>query len=341
MPAAGGTICRVEVRASNADYTAEGMFGSTADVSRLLQNRRLVDAFGSTRRRRQLANTESAKVDVDHIGSSAAVAQMMSEAVRKAEHAGMTKDKVMARVVARRNIPTHNLEATTSEKAFPLSEVVPAGLRLADIAKLLTSSEKPEVAANMRQKGFIHSYALSRVGVLQPKEDAPAQYQKERKNRASALAYLSVLLNLYAGPRTMPVLPSKGGPSQLAKFMRVREDCVEPLLEMFYERSTEGSDADEVYSRSQGKGELLMSHICLAALLAERSKMDAAQFEELRAVLKMTPADLVSRFRELGAKATAVTQGKGPRTYNIALLQDGRKLQDSLPNIKIGRKAGK
>lgn len=68
--------------------------------------------------------------------------------------------------------------------------------------------------------------------------------------------------------------------------------------------------------------------------------MDAAQFDELRGVLKMTGPELLTRFRELGTKATPVMRGKGARSYHLALLQDGKTLQESLPGIRMGRKAG-
>jgi hypothetical protein len=74
--------------------------------------------------------------------------------------------------------------------------------------------------------------------------------------------------------------------------------------------------------------------------------MDAAQFEQLRLVLRMTSPELLSRFRELGAKATPVSVPKTDRTpasrkYHLSLLQDGRTLAESLPGIKLGRKGGK
>ena len=67
--------------------------------------------------------------------------------------------------------------------------------------------------------------------------------------------------------------------------------------------------------------------------------MDASQFEELCLALKMTPPDLLMRFRECGAKAKVASRAKNARSYHISLLQDGKTLGESLPAIKTGRKS--
>jgi hypothetical protein len=59
-----------------------------------------------------------------------------------------------------------------------------------------------------------------------------------------------------------------GGVSALAKAARIPQDSMEPLLRSFYEQTT-GESGEDVYVRSGVNGELLLSHICLAALLAE------------------------------------------------------------------------
>lgn len=103
IPVSGGVICRVEVRAHRANYdpkNGEKDVGGkeTAGALRTAQNKRLVDAFGSTRRQRQLANTESSMVDVERVGASEVVAGMMAKAQMEAREAGMTKDQVRAGV---------------------------------------------------------------------------------------------------------------------------------------------------------------------------------------------------------------------------------------------------
>mmetsp|Transcript_36614 Transcript_36614/g.95091 ORF Transcript_36614/g.95091 Transcript_36614/m.95091 type:complete len:445 (-) Transcript_36614:154-1488(-) len=341
---ADGSICRVEVRAPKADYTASGMFGSATDVSRTIQNKRLVDAFGSTRRRRQLETAEGARVSSEQVGASEAVLGMVTAMAKDAVVSGQSKEQVLARVTGTRNIPKHHLSATSGDAAYKMSEIVPEGMRL-EGGRLLSASEDSQVMDAMADKGFVHRYVVGRVpALLTPTEGASDKEKKARKHRAKALSFLSSLLNLHSASKFLKPKAAKGGIGALAKTARIPQDSMEPLMKAFYERST-GDNGEDVYLRSGPNSELLLSHICLAALLAEGCKMSKDQFEELRLVLQMTPADLLSRFRELGAKGTPVSLPRVPgrpltRTYHVSLLQDGSTLKDSLPGIKLGRRAG-
>eukprot|EP00951_Prasinocladus_malaysianus_P023760 scaffold203079_cov39-Prasinocladus_malaysianus.AAC.1 len=180
-------ICRMEVRAHKADYTADKMFGDMTDTARSIQNKRLVDAFGSTRRRRQLETSEGARVDAERVGGGDAVAEMLAKAAMAAQAAGLTKSQVVARVTGQRNIPPHDLKATTGEEAYSLAAISPDGIKL-EYGKLLAAAEDAEALEALRNKGFVNSYVVSRIAaVLAPKEGANAKEQAVRESYNVAL----------------------------------------------------------------------------------------------------------------------------------------------------------
>ena len=59
---------------------------------------RLVDSFGSTRRRRQLNAREEGIVRLEKIGSAAAVAEVIQQQAEKAQEDGLTRDQVSLEV---------------------------------------------------------------------------------------------------------------------------------------------------------------------------------------------------------------------------------------------------
>ena len=57
-------------------------------------------------------------------------------------------------------------------------------------------------------------------------------FAQDRKERAKALAYLSVLLHLQGTRMVLKPIASKGGVGALAKSARIPEDSMEPLMEV-------------------------------------------------------------------------------------------------------------
>jgi len=82
---------------------------------------RLVDAFGSTRRKRQLQTREGAKVQADAIGGTEAVKSLLQTAGDKAAAAGATKAEVLGKAMGHRVLPPHNPQATTPQEAYKYS----------------------------------------------------------------------------------------------------------------------------------------------------------------------------------------------------------------------------
>lgn len=74
-----------------------------------------MEAFGSTRRKRQLQQRAEGTVVVEGNAAAAELDVMMQEVQRRAQAAGDTREEIMGRLAANRVVPAHNPLATTPE----------------------------------------------------------------------------------------------------------------------------------------------------------------------------------------------------------------------------------
>jgi hypothetical protein len=81
-------------------------------------NDRLVEQFGSTRRKRQLTAKENAVVRADAVGGAEALKDMLRSAADKAAESNMTKDEIIKQTQALRAIPPHHPEAVKPHDAY-------------------------------------------------------------------------------------------------------------------------------------------------------------------------------------------------------------------------------
>ena len=79
---------------------------------------RLVEQFGSTRRKRQLTAKENAVVRADAVGGADALHDMLKTAADRAAESNMTKDDIIKQTQALRAIPHHHPEATKPHDAY-------------------------------------------------------------------------------------------------------------------------------------------------------------------------------------------------------------------------------
>ena len=86
---------------------------------------RLVEQFGSTRRKRQLTAKENAVVSADAVGGAAALQDMLKTAADKAADTNMTKDDIINQTQALRAIPPHHPDATQPHDAYRCCNFVP------------------------------------------------------------------------------------------------------------------------------------------------------------------------------------------------------------------------
>ena len=126
-----GAICRMEPRIHGIKYDASAQDAPKEDESNDLlalrreRNARLIEAFGSQRRKRQLANAQAGRVDGSQLGGGNAIINLIRSSKSAATTTG-TKEDVIKQSLANRNIPPHNPDATTAEDAYPFDSIVPA-----------------------------------------------------------------------------------------------------------------------------------------------------------------------------------------------------------------------
>ncbi|KAI8471885.1 MAG: A49-like RNA polymerase I associated factor-domain-containing protein [Monoraphidium minutum] len=351
--AEGGQITRVEAHVNGANYglvagaarpDADAAAERDADIkARRAAATRLVEQFGSTRRRRQLKSREEGTVRADKLLSGEAAEAALAAVNRRAAEEGGTRLEVLSRVAAARNIPPHDLTATEPRRAYPLREMVPeAVLSNVNVGQLLHAADKPAVLASVTEKKLVPEYVLSRLPLLRSAAD-----EKARKGKARVMALLAALLQL-AGPQGGTLRVPAGGLDDLARSTRVgRREVLEGLLELFYHKSA-GEDGGERWVRDAAKRELMTGYALVLALDAEGWAMAGPQFEALAAQLRMSLQDLAQRFRELGCVVAPV---KGPdytdgKSYTSTLLQQPsrgaatlKSLADCLPKPKGPPKA--
>lgn len=333
-----------------ADNPIEGE-GADVRLARKQATKRLVEEFGSTRRKRQLAEKDLAVVNPDSIDAPAQVTALLEAAHAKAVAEGTTKADVLAAISASRNVPPHNADAKIGSDAYSLREIIPpsawhaldvkalvAAARLAAEAPagttegVLPKAEDGEAAIKLPQ------YVQSRQQLL----IAPGLDKAELKRRAKTLGWLSALLMMYSDgkPRASAGVPA------YARQKHIQEDVLEALLELFYVRG-EADSGGLAFSRTDVKKTLMLHYIFVTALLLEECSLQPAEFDALRKQLKMKPADVAMRFRELGATATPTkafgeaSDGQASKKYSVVLLPKGAAgptLEESFPAVKINRK---
>ncbi|PNH03717.1 hypothetical protein TSOC_010193 [Tetrabaena socialis] len=365
---AGERIFRLDSRLTGLVYAPTGAGAdedATAREMRKLANKRLVDEFGSTRRRRQLTAREAGVVAADRISGGDAVQEMLGGVAAKGQDAGLTKEEMQRRAFAQRTVPPHNPFATTAATAYPLELLLgpsdsgggehsgaPASSLIAElnVAQIHRLAEDDEELSKARDKGAVHAYVLTRLGPLRPLKlsEDPATVARA-KARARYLALLAALLKVQA----RPVLAVKEEELEgLARELRLREGLAGLVLERFYVRTSDPLRGVR-YERPDAQKQLLLSYILAVAVMAEEGFMDKEQFEELRSSLKMDASKLANAMQQIGCH-TKSAKCKVDRDGHIidvpsfvaSLLrqQDPTKpktLADCFPTIKLAKaKAG-
>jgi hypothetical protein len=220
------------------------------------RSKRLVDAFGSTRRKRQLQAREEGAVRSDRLleggaGVQAALARVNAAAAGE----GATRDAVLARAAAHRNVPPHDPSATRAHEAYRVRAFfTPAFWDALNAGQLMAAAEDPEQMAKLRERGLVPGYVLSRCEALLRPTAATGSGSKgaagggaasaaadpaaasARRWRAKLLAAVAALLTLHAGRASVRVPAVPGGLDDAAKRLRMcaRGEALEAVLDALY-----------------------------------------------------------------------------------------------------------
>lgn len=347
-PIKGNRVLRMEPRARTLNYGAPTETPqpqpetdmANAVAKRRESNARLVEEFGSQRRKRQLAASRAAQVNASQISAGEQILEMIASS--QGVDIG-TREAVVAASLAQRNIPPHHPEATKPEDAYRMEEIIPPSISDAlEIRKLFPAESKSEYREELlKAKTFGQGYVLSRLGVLTtPDAD-------QREARARCLVLLGHLLKLYArAGGVIKSQPEAGGISTVADRLQMAPSVLEGILSMFY--TVEGGFDGDRYLLSKEKHNLMLGWILVLAVRAEREcVLEPASFLALAEELKMRGTDVAAHFRELGcttSRSSASGVGRGSTGVRVALLppgNDGKTLGESFPALKLGgRKPG-
>uniref|UniRef100_A0A7S0URT1 DNA-directed RNA polymerase I subunit rpa49 n=1 Tax=Polytomella parva TaxID=51329 RepID=A0A7S0URT1_9CHLO len=225
-PLAGNRVLRLEPRIQGLAYdpTSNGATETPNELQAAkLANKKLVDEFGSTRRRRQLTAREEGIVRAEKLSGRGAVEQMLVDVASRAAGQGMTKDEVLQRSAETRKVPPHNPEATTPFEAYPLRLLLPSLANgsnsenyLLETKRLVHAAEDEKAAQALRDRRAVHPYVLSRLsllrgGYLGDSDNGDGDGSDNKLNpviarRAGYLALLSALLTIESR-RFLKVLP--------------------------------------------------------------------------------------------------------------------------------------
>jgi len=330
-----GRLARVEpvlpdavtaAAAAAAERAAGGAAAAAAagDTARE-QSRRLVDAFGSTRRKRQLQAREEGAVRSDRLLEGGAGVQAALARVNAAAAAdGGSREAVLARAAAARNVPPHDPSATRPGDAYRVRAFFPPAFWDAlNAGQLLAAAEDAEQMAKLRERRLVLPYVLSRCEALLRPDGAagagaagavaaggPAVKRESgadatagaRRERARLLAAVAALLTLHAGGQTVRVPVGPGGLDDAARRLRIcgRGDALEALLERLYVPAgrVEGEEEAAAAADEGGVGAAAAAAASPAAAAVkpeEEGEQGAATASTAAAAASSSPASRPSR----------------------------------------------
>ncbi|GLC39606.1 hypothetical protein PLESTF_000914400 [Pleodorina starrii] len=370
---AGDRLFRLDTRLQGLVYAPTGT-GADDDANarerRKLAAKRLVDEFGSTRRRRQMTAREAGVVAADKISGGEAVKEMLGGVAARGQEGGLTREEATKRAFAQRTVPPHDPSATTASAAYPLELLLgpadrqqqradgeAAGGAANGAAALVRElnagfihklAEDQQVLAEAREKELVHPYVLSRLG---PLRSIKASEEEDSHSRAHERArYLALLAALLRMNSRLNLVPKGEGLMGVAKELKIREGLAEHLLDKFYVR-TEDVLRGVRYSRTDAQKAMLLSYILAVAVVVEDGFMDKEEFEELRGALKLEATKVATAMQQLGCsvKAVRLTVERSGQTmqvpaYTVSLLRqrglNAKTLAECFPEIKVGKGKG-
>lgn len=330
----GDSICRMEPRIHGVKYDADGSDSrkenDTVDLLALRRERnaKLIEAFGSQRRKRQLANARAGRVDASQLTAGDA----MLNIIRATESDPGRKEDVIQRHLAVKNIPPHNPSGTSADEAYPFESIVPQSIRDSINTSLITQAmSDPTVLGDVTHT--FGKYVASRL------DGSASFYGKDDSlsNRVLCLAFLGHLLQFYTNPKRLiiRVKTEAGGIKSAAEGLGIPTSTLEGILDLFYTRESMDDGAKYVLDK-RNKNLMLTWCLTLAVRAEPDSVLPVFAFQQLSEGLKMKAVEVATIFRELGCKTKRSNQ-----SYLVSLLhqnpgEEQVTLAMSFPALKLG-----
>eukprot|EP00850_Spirogloea_muscicola_P010074 SM000058S18504 [mRNA] locus=s58:194614:197149:- [translate_table: standard] len=255
---------------------------------------------------------ERAKVPGEAIAAPQAVGGFLQEAVQAEGLLTRVQAEEALNAKLVRNIPPHDLQATSPEDAYPLHQLIPHhiwdGLK---VVGLVAAAHKPEKAERFRRLGTYPPYLLDRVHRLKGEDAGTLDRQ------ARLLMYLSHLIRFYNAPTYLKLESSDSlsGASldALSAMVHVPSSVLDFLIAQFTERADQHG-AQAALRRPKEKSHLLLCHILVVALKADLFVVDPA---DIAPEVKMIPKELIPFFKEVGCTVEKVRRAALSGNGNI------------------------
>lgn len=261
-----------------------------------------VDALGSIREQRNRERAQAGRVAAQWMQDAGHVAGLLGHQAQRAQQEQRTRAHLEdAAAQSARVLPPHHPEESVLERAYRVSELLPEEVRrTAPSGRLLKASEEPEYRDQVAAARRVPEYVLARLDLLAPAQGAQqGQGQQQRQQRARVLAVLGSLLAL-CGPKGGKILridveQGGSGNEELAKRLSVKAEHLDALLPLFYSRG------EQRWEASKPQRDLLVAYVLVLALIADGGHLQPAQYELLRAALRIDDREMAKRLAEVGA----------------------------------------
>eukprot|EP00897_Mesotaenium_endlicherianum_P008091 jgi/Mesen1/730/ME000011S00062 len=356
MPVAADKLLRMDARVKAVDYNDKAAEQHIEEEEeddealrkrRLQQRKNLTEAFGSKKRKADALALERGAIDGDRVEAAQAVQDLFQAAAN--QRGTVTREDLEQRMseAVERNIPPHDLSATTPEGAYPIDSLVSreeaAALR---VESVLGAAADPVKVANIKKGRFYKTSIKNRIHQLALPGDKVGN-----ESRASALLYLNCLLKFYSFPpdlvfRQTVKKPAEGdlasaepGSKQDSVEVKIISDFESisaltsiPLivLERFVSLFAERAQGEGGYRRPKHCEQLLLGYILILCLTVDCYSSDPS---DLAKDLKRPIAQLVPYYRALGCKVDRKAV-KGSETIYRATLP----VPLTLPKVRLAPK---
>lgn len=291
---------------------------------------RLIQAFGSQRRKKQLHNAQAGRVDASQLTSGDAMLHL----IRSTKADPGVRSDVIKESLSHRNIPPHNTKATTPDEAYPFDQIVPKIIRDSLDTSLLERACKDNSVLSEITK-VLGPYVASRVAGSTLINVSSLSHLE----RTNCLVYLGYLLKFASdmGKLVIRVKTEQGGIQAVAEKFHMSTSLLEGILDLFYSR--EDLDDGSKYILDKTKRNLMLAWCLLLSVRAEpESTLPSFAFQTLCEQLKMKPVDVAAMFRELGCLTKRESNGYIVTLLKSSLHDEPKTLEDSFPPLKLGGK---
>ncbi|CAM6126401.1 unnamed protein product [Calypogeia fissa] len=309
MSLAGEKVFRMEPRVRGLDYgrvideEAPEEEGDTLERSRI-KKRMLTEAFGTQRSRLRAARYERAQVKEADMGDFKDIENLFQEAARNDDLLTNEQALQAANSAVSRNIPPHDVTATTPQDAYLLDKMITPdqwealATEVNDLKSAVLSKSKTQAVPGST---VYPPYVLNRLKRIRVEGD-----NEGNQRRAVILLYIKHLLVFHSAPHS--VIKKAADPwsvsttsntVNLTESLGIPGPLVAKFLEIFTTKGIGSAKASRGCQRNKEHVELTISYVLVLGLIMDDFHADP---HDLATELKMTVSEIRPHYQQLGCK---------------------------------------